>query len=192
MNKSIIIDIDGTITNLDRLTLSSNPCLINTNNSFLNNQIIRKILYLFILYYSKNYKIREHVTPTINKLSDTYDIIFLTKRHFANELDTKEGKLIRYLIEELLRINNIKYNKIIYTKGDKLEECIEYQPEFIIEDSPTNICLLSNFFKVIVIDTPYNRNVEGKNIYRAYNWIDVYNVINNYELGNKSKILNKK
>ena len=192
MNKSIIIDIDGTITNLDKLTLSSNPCLINTNNTFLNNQIIRKILYLFILYYSKNYKIREHVAPTINKLSDTYDIIFLTKRHFANELDTKEGKLIRYLIEELLRINNIKYNNIIYTKGDKLEECIEYQPEFIIEDSPTNVSLLSNFFKVIVIDTPYNRNVEGNNIYRAYNWIDVYNIINNYELGSKSKILNKK
>ena len=51
----------------------------------------------------------------------------------------------------------------------------------MIEDSVRNVLYLSTITKVICYDWPYNREIKGPNIYRCYNWNDIYDKIKEIE-----------
>ena len=53
----------------------------------------------------------------------------------------------------------------------------------MIEDKPENVDKISKDIPVICFNVEYNKKCEGKNIYRAYSWYDVYNKIK--EISNK-------
>lgn len=186
MKLSCMIDIDGTITNLDKYKLSNNTSLLDLNPKVLENKLLKSLIFKFTYLYSNNYKIRENVVETINYMNNNnIEINFVTKRFFASE-NTNEGFIIRKLIENMLINNKISYKKIIYTSGNKLKECLSLNVDFIIEDSPVNIKLLSQYFPVIVIDTPYNKGIKGNNIYRVKNWNEINNIINKLFIYKKS------
>lgn len=44
----------------------------------------------------------------------------------------------------------------------------------MIEDKVDNINKISKELPVICVHTSYNQKCQGKNIYRAYTWYDVY------------------
>lgn len=172
-----VIDIDGTITNLDFFKLTNKSTFLDINFNNLNIKILKYFLYKIILLYSKNIKTRENVKYSLNELKRyNTEINFLTKRPFVCDQSPK-GNLIKELIETSLIINEIPYDNIYYTSGNKLSECLSLNADFIIEDSPKNIMFLSNYLPVIVIDTPYNRGIYGKNIYRAKDWLEVPNIV---------------
>ena len=172
-----VIDIDGTITNLDFFKLTNKATILDANLNRFNIKIFRLILYKIVLLYSKNIKTRDNVKYALNELkNNNTEINFLTRRPFASE-NTKEGAIIKELIETSLIINDIPYDNIYYTNGNKLSECLTLNADFIIEDSPKNIMFLSNYLPVIVIDTPYNKGIYGKNIYRAKDWLEVPSIV---------------
>lgn len=185
MKKIGVIDIDGTITNLNYFTLSKNSSLIDFDIYHCNKKILRLLLYKITLIYSRNIKIRLYAKFALNELKKRgIEINLLTKRPFAFE-DTPQGNIIKEIIEISLEANEIQYDNIYYTDGNKLEECLALNADFIIEDSPKNIMFLSNYLPVIVIDTPYNRGITGENIYRAKDWLEVITIVD--ELYNNKK-----
>lgn len=186
-----VIDIDGTITNLDFFKLTNKATILDMNLNRFNIKIFRLILFKIVLIYSKNIKTRENVKYALKELrNNNIEINFLTRRPFASE-DSQEGNIIKELIETSLIINEIPYDNIYYTNGNKLTECIALNADFIIEDSPKNIVFLSNYLPVIVIDTPYNRGISGKNIYRANDWLEVPKIVDKICKNKKSPKLLK-
>ena len=68
----------------------------------------------------------------------------------------------------------IPYDKIIFSKSDKLEDCINEKVVIMLEDSPKNSENISKRIPVILMDTPYNRNASGDNIFRVASWEEAY------------------
>ena len=52
--------------------------------------------------------------------------------------------------------------------------CKKYGIDIMIEDKTENINSISTQIPVICFDANHNKNLKGKNIYRAYSWYDVY------------------
>ena len=174
---NIGIDIDGVITNIDFLgILGKNKPILDKESSNLkvNNFLIRKILYKGIAFYSKHSKLRSDAAKYINLLKDEGNrITIITKRRFAGE-ETKEGKNIRSLVEVFLIEQGIPYDKIVFSKGDKLDDCLKEKVTVMLEDSPRNSEAISKRVPVIIMDTPYNRDTISDNIYRVTSWKEAY------------------
>lgn len=174
---NIGIDIDGVITNIDFLgILGKNKPILDKESSNLkvNNFLIRKILYKGIAFYSKHSKLRSDAAKYINLLKDDGNrITIITKRRFVGE-ETKEGKNIRSLVEVFLIEQGIPYDKIVFSKGDKLDDCLKEKVTVMLEDSPRNSKAISKKVPVIIMDTPYNRDTISDNIYRVTSWKEAY------------------
>lgn len=174
---NIGIDIDGVITNIDFLgILGKNKPILDKESSNLkvNNFLIRKILYKGIAFYSKHSKLRSDAAKYINLLKDEGNrITIITKRRLAGE-ETKEGKNIRSLVEVFLIEQGIPYDKIVFSKGDKLDDCLKEKVTVMLEDSPRNSEAISKKVPVIIMDTPYNRDTISDNIYRVTSWKEAY------------------
>ena len=174
---NIGIDIDGVITNIDFLGIlgKKKPILDKeSSNLKVNNFLIRKILYKGIAFYSKHSKLRSDAAKYINLLKDEGNrITIITKRRFAGE-ETKEGKDIRSLVEVFLIEQGIPYDKIVFSKGDKLDACLKEKVTVMLEDSPRNSKAISKRVPVIIMDTPYNRDTISDNIYRVTSWKEAY------------------
>ena len=174
---NIGIDIDGVITNIDFLGIlgKKKPILDKeASNLKVNNFLIRKILYKGIAFYSKHSKLRSDAAKYINLLKDDGNrITIITKRRFAGE-ETKEGKNIRSLVEVFLIEQGIPYDKIVFSKGDKLDDCLKEKVTVMLEDSPRNSKAISKKVPVIIMDTPYNRDTISDNIYRVTSWKEAY------------------
>ena len=174
---NIGIDIDGVITNIDFLGIlgKKKPILDKeSSNLKVNNFLIRKMLYKGIAFYSKHSKLRSDAAKYINLLKDEGNrITIITKRRFAGE-ETKEGKDIRSLVEVFLIEQGIPYDKIVFSKGDKLDACLKEKVTVMLEDSPRNSKAISKRVPVIIMDTPYNRDTISDNIYRVTSWKEAY------------------
>lgn len=70
--------------------------------------------------------------------------------------------------------------KYIYGANDKLKICLENNIDIMIEDYKENINLISSKIPVICYHANHNLNCKGVNIYRAYSWYHVYEIIKNY------------
>jgi len=79
-----------------------------------------------------------------------------------------------------LKKNEISYDGL-YVLGspDKVETAKQLNCDIFIEDSYDNALQLSNAgYKVLLIDTNYNRLPLNDNITRVYNWKEIYKIIN--------------
>ena len=74
----------------------------------------------------------------------------------------------------LLKRNKIEYDKIIFSREDKLDISLENNIELMIEDKPANINKISGKIPVICFHAGYNKNCDGSNIIRCYSWYDIY------------------
>lgn len=72
-----------------------------------------------------------------------------------------------------LKHNGINYDKLIFSK-EKLKMCEKYNINIMIEDKTENINSISKSLPVICFHENHNKDLKGKNIYRAYSWYDVY------------------
>ena len=124
----------------------------------------------------KNYSINESARPfaaeIIEKMKKENNQIYIITARSADKWDDVDGKMNNILVS-WLENNKIKYDKLIVSK-DKLEICKKYNIDVMIEDKTENIKSISKKLPVICFDENHNKNLKGKNIYRAYSWYDVY------------------
>lgn len=136
-----------------------------------------------IFYYAENNPVIEGASENIQKLKDDgHKIYIITARWLttdeADELfEGNPGEKMRNTVKNWLAKNNIIYDKLIFSGSDKLNSIIENNIDVMIDDSPKNVMQLSQFTKVLCYNWTYNREVEGKNIYRCNNWNETYSKI---------------
>lgn len=192
---NIGIDIDGTLTDEHSFLIKKGLEFIEKNNLNykLENADEFNTIDIFnwgrnteiefwrntneIFEYAKNIEILPNATEVINKLKNNNKIFIITSREFGTE-ENEKGTLMRKLVKEWLEKYDISYDKIIFSKDNKVKECIENNIELIIEDSPRNIEKLKDIVKTIIcIDAPYNKHLVGENIVRCKNWEEIGRVL---------------
>ena len=84
---------------------------------------------------------------------------------------------MRNTTKNWLSENKVMYDKLIFTKGDKLPYCIDNKIDIMIDDDPKNINQISTKIPVICFDAAYNRECIGEKVTRCYSWYDIYTKI---------------
>lgn len=90
----------------------------------------------------------------------------------ADKWDDVDGKM-NNIVKIWLENNKIVYDKLIFSK-EKSKICEKYNIDIMIEDKTENINSISKSLPVICFHENHNKELKGKNIYRAYSWYDVY------------------
>ncbi|MCL2603346.1 MAG: hypothetical protein FWD90_02585 [Defluviitaleaceae bacterium] len=124
---------------------------------------------------------RKSAMSVIHKLrSDGHKVYIISKRVFTCQ-NNFMGKLMRFIVRIWLWRNGIRYNEIVFCDNDvpdsKRIACLEKNIDLMIDDEIVNIEAIMPIAKVICFDVSYNRKCEGKNIFRAYDWNEVYKLI---------------
>ena len=189
--KKIGIDIDGVLTDVYNWYLingkkyadSLGKSLVNEKGYDakemydLSDEEFTDFIDKTIWNYSKDEPARKDAKETLEKLLDNnYELIIITARYKADK-DNENGKKMRECVKNWLNNNGLKYSNIIFS-DDKTKICKDNSIDLMIEDKPDTIINLSNYIPVICFNAPYNENIKGKNIFRVFNWNEVYNQIN--------------
>lgn len=122
--------------------------------------------------------LREDVQSVIKGLSELHNIYFVTARE----------KELTMFTHSYLKRNNIAYDELFVLGSHyKVDKARELECNVFIEDNYDNAVQLSNAgFKVLLIDTNYNRKLLNDNIVRVYNWKEIYYTINKLLLQSKA------
>ncbi|MCB2305324.1 hypothetical protein LGL08_03795 [Clostridium estertheticum] len=189
-NLNICIDIDGTITDA--------YYWLNITNKYFNKNItedevtqyyIHEIMGVTLKEYDEFYQenkfeihseqiLREDVQSVIKGLSELHNIYFVTARE----------KELTMFTHSYLKRNKILYDELFVLGSHyKVDKARELECNVFIEDNYDNAVQLSNAgFKVLLIDTNYNRKPLNDNIVRVYNWKEIYYIINKLLLQSKA------
>lgn len=197
---NIGIDIDGVLTDLNKFTIEqgikyceenkkgrlANPDAYDTKDIFNWDEETDLDFWIKnIFIYARENPVIEGAAENIKKLKeDGHQIYIITARWLANPGTEKNfnqsedvRQEMRKTVKEWLSKNNIIYDKIIFSEEDKSKHIIDNNIEVMIEDSPNNLKSLSKITKMICFDWSYNRGIENSNIYRCYNWDEIYEKI---------------
>ena len=179
---NICIDIDGTITDpYYWLSYANTYFNSNISESQVTSYDIAKVLNInrseYLEFYEKfktkihsNQELRNDVKVTLDKLYESNNIYFVTARDKSLELLT-----LVYLKKHELQFNEV----FVLGTPNKVPTAMDLNCDIFIEDSYDNAVQLSNSgFKVILIDTNYNRLPLNDNIIRVYNWNEVFEIVN--------------
>lgn len=189
-NLNICIDIDGTITDPYYWL---KPCNEYFNTNITEAQVteyyIHKVLGIeeakYEEFYEKNkveihtnQKLRPDAKLVISELSLYHNIYFVTAR----------DKSLTMLTHSYLTKSGIPYdNLFVLGSHYKVEKARELNCSVFIEDNYDNAIQLSNAgFKVLLIDTTYNRKPINSNIIRVYNWNQIYKILEKTSLQSKA------
>lgn len=183
---NICIDIDGTITDpyywLDFTNKHFNK---NITEEQVTEYYIHQVMgidqedydkfydqYKFIIHSDQ--KLREHVKSVLKILSSSHNLYFITARELELEM----------LTHVYLRKNGIPYDGLFVLGSHyKVSKAKELNCSIFIEDNYDNALHLSNEgFKVLLIDTYYNRKPLNDNIKRVYTWKEIFLIINELSL----------
>jgi len=135
----------------------------------------------YLLKYTTLEPARKGAKSAVRQLmTDGHSICIISKRVFSWRQDIL-GKLMRFLVRSWLRRNGIRWHEIVFCDNDitdsKRAVCQEKKVDVMVDDDAENIYAVAPIAKVICFDTSYNRDCEGENITRAYNWDEVYSLI---------------
>lgn len=191
------VDIDGVLTNLEDFYLEygSKYCVENNIDYGINAEGYEPIdifnlnnqdTYNFWIQYLKtlaiNNKPRYFATEVINLLKQEGNEIYIVTARYLTDKDDEPGKQMKNIVKSWLEENNIIYDELIFSGEDKLQHCIKYNIDLMIEDKVENVNHISTKIPVICFDTRYNKQCIGKNIIRCYSWYDIYNKIQNLNI----------
>ena len=190
---NIGIDLDGVLTNYRKFAIEQGQkyCEENTKGKLENpDAYYMKDMYNWdeetdydfwiknIFTYATENPAIQGASENIKKLKKDGNTIFIiTARKFATPDDECEQEIkekMKKIVKEWLAKNKIEYDYVIFSKEDKSKNIIENNIDVMIEDSPNNVKKLSRLTKVICVDWPYNKGIENDNIYRCFNWNEIY------------------
>lgn len=180
-NLNICIDIDGTITDpYYWLSYANNYFNSNISESQITSYDIAEILNVeqnaYLEFYEQfkikihtEQKLRNDVKDVLNELYQLNNLYFVTARDKSLELLT-----VLYLLN-----NEIPFDEVVVLGNiNKVPTAINLNCDIFIEDSYDNAIQLSNNgFKVILIDTNYNKFPLNDNIIRAFSWNEILQII---------------
>lgn len=189
-NLNICIDIDGTITDAYYwLDITNKYFNKNITEEQVTDYYIHKVMGIERIEYERFYeknkfemhinpKIRDDVKSVLKRLSLLHNIYFITARE-------KDLTMITHLY---LRKNGLPYDGLfILGSHYKVDKAREVGCNLFIEDNYDNAIQLSDAgFKVLLIDTNYNRKILNDNIIRVYNWKEIFSIINKLFLQSKA------
>ena len=178
---NICIDIDGTITDpYYWLSYANNYFNSNISESQITSYDISKVLNVdrndYLEFYEK-YKfeihtkqaLRDDVKDALEMLHKFNNLYFVTARDKSLELLT-----YLYLLDHEIPFDEV----FLLGSHNKVPKARDLNCDLFIEDCYDNAMLLSNNgFKVILMDTNYNRFPLNSNIIRASNWDEVLQII---------------
>lgn len=181
------IDIDGCLTDVAKFIADYGAKFCYENNIQFNfkeneydeskalgisNEDVEKFWNKYLVYYATKYPARKFASEVINKLKEKNEIYIITARN-EEGLPKEAYGYMQKMVKEWLENQQIKYDKLIFTKDNKLPYCLENKVDIMIEDWDKNILEIATKIPVLCFDNPYNKNVEGKNILRVYSWYDI-------------------
>lgn len=193
---NIGIDLDGVLTNYRQFALEQGQkyCRENNKGKLVNPEAYNStdmfdwdektdldfwIRNIFL--YARENPVIEGAAENIKKLkADGHTIFIITARMVANPEEKCKEEIkekMRTTVKEWLAKNGIEYDYIIFSPENKSKHIIENDIDVMIEDSPNNVKNLSKLTKIICMDWPYNKGIENDNIYRCYNWNEIYDKI---------------
>ena len=188
------VDVDGVLTELFKYVKKYGPIFAKENNiKIIYNKNAtdtidafgwdaatdKKFWYEFIWPYSLECKCKKGASKYLQKLkSEGHKIIIITKRYYAQTPD-EIGLKMRSNMEEWFKKHKIPYDEICYvhSKKSKLDYAKQTQIYVLIDDSIENLEEISKHIPVICMDSPLNRTYKNKEIERAHNWKEVYQII---------------
>ena len=178
---NICIDIDGTITDPYYWLSYANKYF---NSNIQESQVIyyeiAKVLNVeendYLEFYEKfkfeihsKQTLRDNVKDIVSALYNLNNIYFVTARDKSLELVT-----FLYFLNHEIPFDEI----FLLGTHNKVPKAKDLNCDVFIEDSYENAIELSNNgFKVILIDTNYNRLPLNNNIIRAYSWDEILQII---------------
>ena len=193
---NIGIDLDGVLTNYRQFAIEQGQkyCRENNKGKLENPEAYymkdmynwdEKTDYDFWIknifsYATENPAIQGASENTKKLKEDGHTIFIITARKFATPDDNCKEEIrekMKTTVKEWLAKNEIEYDYIIFSSEDKSKNIIENDIDVMIEDSPNNVKSLSKLTKIICMDWPYNKGIENDNIYRCYNWNEIYDKI---------------
>ena len=185
------IDIDGVLTDIEQWQLDVGGKFFSKFNKSVLNKDGYEITEIFnvsdeldsqfwneYLYeYATKEPSRKYASEVIKKLKDDGNEIYIVTARYLTDRNTEDGEKMRKIVVNWLAEQKIDYDEIIFSPEDKKENCKKYNIDIMIEDKVDNINKISSIIPVICFHAGYNKECEGKNIYRVYNWYDIYNLI---------------
>lgn len=192
---NIGIDIDGVLTNLEHYIATVGKKYTIENNLGFDDEMNPNTIYGFLTKedshrfwdkhwenYSTTIEVRKNASNIIEQLKkDGNKIIIITARTYDSQI-IKSGihrqKNMEQLIIQWLNKNHIKYDKIIFSPLNKLNDCLDNKIDVMIEDSVANIEQLKNHMEIICFNAKYNRSYMNSQMHRVYNWDEIYHIIN--------------
>lgn len=186
------IDIDGVLTDIEQWQLDCggkffsklNKSVVNKDgyeiteifnvSDELDSQFWNEYLYEYVTKEPS----RKYASEVIKKLKDSGNEIYIVTARYLTDRNTEDGQRMRKIVIDWLEQENIAYDKIAFAPEDKLQICLENNIDVMIEDKVENIEKKSTRLPVICFHAGYNKHCKNDNIYRAYTWYDIYNLIN--------------
>lgn len=186
------IDIDGVLTDIEQWQLDVGGKFFSRFNKSVLNKDGYEITKIFnvsdeldsqfwneYLYdYVTKEPSRKYASEVIKKLKDDGNEIYIVTARYLTDRNNEDGEKMRKIVVNWLAEQKIDYDEIIFSPEDKKENCKKYNIDIMIEDKVDNINKISSIIPVICFHAGYNNECKGKNIYRVYNWYDIYNLIN--------------
>lgn len=130
--------------------------------------------------YCKEYEPRENAVEILNKLKSEGHILHeITARKFVTYKNFI-GKTSQKWFVEWCEHNGFEFSSITFCSEkngpkDKYDACNRLGVDLMIDDRPEIVMYLAeNGVQVLMMDTPYNQEVQHKNIIRVFGWKDVY------------------
>lgn len=198
------VDIDGVITNCESFWREyGSQYLINNNKRFnyiscydlaksygfkteLNYDKTGYMEFMKYLYplYANICKPRYLVKEVLDKLhSEGYKIIIITGRHLSSQFHNKTIDQGKKEVQEFLDSYDIYYDEIVYSDGNKVEECVSLNIPVFLEDNPEILEALRVDGRVIPLcfDNEYNHTYTK--VERIYSWYHFYQYVHDFFKG---------
>lgn len=181
-NLNICIDIDGTITDpYYWLSYANDYFNLNVTEDEVTEYAIHKVLKVeeddYLKFYDDS-KVEIHSKQPLRK--DVKEVLDILHQYNNLYFVTAREKSLEILTVSYLLGKEIPFDEVfVLGTHNKVPKAIELNCDVFIEDSYENALLLSEYgFKVLLLDTNYNKLPLTSNITRVDNWNEILQIIN--------------
>lgn len=190
------VNVDGVLIDTSSFILKYGQKFLGNNNKFIN-PLASKFTEMFCCSkkesdefwkkYFHKYCLRANpekdAADVLKKLKDNGNEIYIVASR-SNITDKGFiGDINRSMLKFWLNKNEIPFDGIVYcnkhNKDDKYNACKNLGIDIMIEDKVTDALNLREVSKVVILSRPYNFGLNNSEIYRASNFKNIYDYIEN-------------
>lgn len=125
---------------------------------------------------ASNVSIKNGAIEIIQKLREEKNEIYIISARNSKDFNDPYK-----VTKEFFYKNSIPYDHLIVECIDKATFCNEHNIDIMLDDDPKNIESVSKYIPVILLDAIHNKQCNGENIIRCYDWYEAYDKIKEIE-----------